>query len=153
MGGEPSEERQVLGGLWMVGIPVLDLEKAVYFYNQVLGLPIALDARDNNWVELGDESREGLIALYVPSPSDPRRPGGPTGIVLRSKGIYHVHQRLVDYGVEFTMKPERQAWGGMLASFKDQDGNEIMIMEDPEHYSRAVLMGEADIGATCFMPR
>lgn len=153
MGGDQeAEDRGSVGGLWMFALPVSDLDEAIYFYNEILGLPIALDARENNWVELGDESREGLIALYVPLARHPRKPGGPSGLVLRSKGIYDTHQRLVDHGVEFIMKPERQAWGGVLAIFKDQDENEIMIMEDPEHYSRAIDMRGVDIGATCFLP-
>lgn len=148
--GEGSEEPIRLGGVWMVSIPVSDLDEAVYFYNEVLGLSIALDERKNNWVEMGDVEEGGLIALHVPSAHDSKGPGGPSGVVLRSRGIFDVHQRLVDHGVEFVMKPERQAWGGLLAMILDPDGNEILIMEDPEHYSRAIDMEGIDIGASCF---
>ncbi len=146
---EGGEERAKVGSIWMVTIPVSDLDTSIEFYHQTLGLPILLDSRQNNWVELGKEQGEGGIALYVPSTFDDVKPGDSTGIVFQTRDIYEVHQRLVDLGVEFILKPERQAWGGMIATFLDPDGNVLMLMEDPEHYNRAISMGEdADIGGS-----
>jgi uncharacterized glyoxalase superfamily protein PhnB len=35
---------------------------------------------------------------------------------------------LRDRGVEFPGPPERQAWGGLLAHFRDPDGNVITLV-------------------------
>jgi uncharacterized glyoxalase superfamily protein PhnB len=34
-------------------------------------------------------------------------------------------------GVAFTGEPEKQFWGGTLATFKDPAGNELQICEQP----------------------
>ncbi|MFP4545229.1 MAG: VOC family protein [Methanomassiliicoccales archaeon] len=154
MGGEYEYgEEGTVKGIWISAVPVSDLDQATEFFNQVLGLEILLDARENNWVELGVEGPSGNLGLYVPSPLDDRQPGGVTGIVFKSQSIYDVHKRLVDFDVVFTLKPERQEWGGLLASFKDPDGNEFTVMEDPEHYSRSIPRDAGyDIGSSCFLP-
>ncbi len=138
MGGESDyQNRGRITRVWITAIPVSDLDGAVEFYSEVIGLPVLLDSRENNWVELGRDDPLGKIALYVPSSFDARQPGGDTGIVLETDSIYELHRRLVDEGVIFRMKPLRQQWGGLMAVFIDPDGNEITVVEDPEHYSRA----------------
>ena len=155
MGGE-HEYGDVgrLSGIWIASVPVSDLDRAMEFYVRVLGLSLALDSRENNWVELGREDSLGNIALYEPSPFNKRQPGGPTGIVFRTESIYDVHKRLVDADVFFKLKPQRQEWGGLLAVFLDPDDNEFMVMEDAEHYSRSIPKGSClDIGGSCFQDR
>ena len=57
-------------------------------------------------------------------------------MVFSCDSMYDVHRVLVDEGVVFKLKPERQSWGGLLAIFLDQDGNELMVLEHPERYKR-----------------
>ena len=137
MGGQADyQERGKITRVWMTTIPVSNLGDAVKFYNKLLGLPIQLDSRENNWVELGPEEPLGKIALYVPSVHDKRQPGASTDIVFSTDSIYELHRRLLDEGVIFKKKPERQQWGGLSAIFFDPDGNEFQVVEDPEHYAR-----------------
>jgi uncharacterized glyoxalase superfamily protein PhnB len=49
--------------------------------------------------------------------------------MLSCDSIYDLHRRLVDEGVTFKLKPQRQPWGGLMAVFLDQDGNELMVLE------------------------
>ena len=154
MGGDYQDDgKGRLSGVWITSIPVSDLGMAIEFYSELLGIEVVLDGTDNNWVELGSEDSLGNIALYEPSDLDTRQPGGPTGIVFRTDSIYDVHKRLVDADVIFKLKPERQEWGGLLCVFVDPDGNELAIMEDPEHYSRSVPEKRIDMGTSCFMYR
>ena len=155
MGGELEYgEVGKLTGVWIASIPISDIDAGLDFYSDVLGLELVLDGRENNWVELGSPDLLGNIALYEPSPFDRRQPGGPTGIVFRTESIYDVHKRLVDSDVRFTLKPERQEWGGLLAAFLDPDGNELSVMEDPEHYTRSIAEDASlNIGGKCFMDR
>jgi catechol 2,3-dioxygenase-like lactoylglutathione lyase family enzyme len=137
MGGEADyQNRGKITRVWMTAIPVSNLDDAVEFYNEVLGLPIQLDSRENNWVEFGPEEPLSKIALFVPSVHDKRRPGSSTDIVFSTDSIYELHRRLLDEGVVFKKKPERQQWGGLSAIFVDPDGNEFQVVEDPEHYVR-----------------
>jgi catechol 2,3-dioxygenase-like lactoylglutathione lyase family enzyme len=155
MGGDYQDDgKGTPSGVWIVSIPVSNLDVATDFYSRVVGLDVILDEPDNNWVELGSEESLGNIALYEPSAQDGRQPGGQTGIVFRTGSIYDVHKRLVDADVVFKLKPERQEWGGLLCVFVDPDGNEIAIMEDPEHYTRATPSDrDMDRGRLCFMDR
>ena len=135
MGGrEPPHERGRLTKVWMAAVPVSDMEAALEFYMEALRLE--LRRRDGNWAELGPDEPLAKVALYVPGKDDPRQPGGPTGVVFSCDSIYDLHRELVDQGVEFMVRPERRAWGGLLAIFLDQDRNELMVLEHPERYRK-----------------
>ncbi len=140
--GDPMSERTpyVMRGnvlrVWLASIPVSDLDQAVEFYTQVLGLKLQLMSAENQWAEVGPDEPSSKIALYVPRGDGPRKPGGPSGVVLETDSIFELHRKLVDEEVMFKLKPERRPWGGLLAVFLDRDGNEIEVVEDPEHYSR-----------------
>ncbi|HSE96611.1 MAG TPA: VOC family protein, partial [Methylomirabilota bacterium] len=45
--------------------------------------------------------------------------------------IETAHRRLVAAGVVFTRPPEREAWGGRVATFADPDGNTLQLMQLP----------------------
>ena len=48
---------------------------------------------------------------------------------LGVKDIHAEHERLVSKGVEFTRPPEREHWGGWVATFSDPDGNTIQLLQ------------------------
>jgi len=45
--------------------------------------------------------------------------------------IQAVHARLARAGVAFTRPPEREDWGGWVATFADPDGNTLQLMQLP----------------------
>jgi predicted enzyme related to lactoylglutathione lyase len=42
-----------------------------------------------------------------------------------------VYRRLRAAGVAFSRAPEREPWGGVVATFADPDGNTLQLMELP----------------------
>jgi predicted enzyme related to lactoylglutathione lyase len=50
-------------------------------------------------------------------------------INLTVADIRSVHERLVRAGVAFTRAPEREDWGGWVATFADPDGNVLQLMQ------------------------
>ncbi len=66
-------------------------------------------------VQPGDEESEALVGRYV-------------GVSLQVEDIHATHKTLVDRGVEFTMPPTKQPWGGVLAHLKDPDGNVLTLL-------------------------
>ena len=50
---------------------------------------------------------------------------------LSVEDIHAVHARLVAAGVVFTRPPEREDWGGHVATFSDPDGNVVQLMQVP----------------------
>jgi catechol 2,3-dioxygenase-like lactoylglutathione lyase family enzyme len=137
MGGEsPYVEKGNVKRVWISSVPVRDLAKAIDFYVDVLGLDLVVEDAKGNWAEVGGPEPAGKIGLFVPAKKDARQPGGDTGIVLEVDSIFEFHRRLVDEEVPFKLKPERRAWGGIMAVFLDPDGNEITAVEDSDHYRR-----------------
>ena len=51
--------------LWLTMIRVSDITRALNFYNDILGLPIALEARKFNHAEVGPKEPLAKIGLYA----------------------------------------------------------------------------------------
>ena len=120
--------------IWLAMIPVSDIEKALKFYNETLGLAIALDARQFDHAEVGPDEPLAKIGLHATGtrPTERRR----SGIVLDTDDIFALHRRLKERGVVFTLEPTKMPWGGVVADFLDPDNNELEVVQDPDHYER-----------------
>jgi predicted enzyme related to lactoylglutathione lyase len=117
----------------VVGITVWtdDLDRLVAFYRDVLRLPVHSIHEDEGFAafQLGDVrfnvGRHGQIS----GPSrDPLRVMPHLGVT----DIHAEHARLSAEGVEFIRQPEREHWGGWVATLKDPDGNVLQLLEFPE---------------------
>jgi catechol 2,3-dioxygenase-like lactoylglutathione lyase family enzyme len=106
---------------------VTDLDRAVAFYHDVLGLPLARRDGDE-WAEFG--AGETRFALHAAGPGREPRPGGATAVFevgdldkakgeLSAQGVVFGHEGAVESYARF-------------ASFSDPDGNTLQIIEyDP----------------------
>ncbi len=54
-----------------------------------------------------------------------------TMINLRVGDVAAAHRRLLAAGVLFSRPPEREPWGGIIATFADPDGNALQLMQLP----------------------
>lgn len=115
-------------------IRVSDMEKAMRFYSEVLGLSVALDARGFNHVEVGPDEPLAKIGLHATGRKSERKRR--TGIVFDTDDIYALYEKLKRRGVRFTLKPTKMPWGGIVADFLDPDNNELEVVQDHEHYKR-----------------
>ncbi len=129
-----KKERGRITRLWLTMIRVSDMERALQFYNKILGLPIALEARAFNHAEVGPDEPSAKIGLHATGKKSKRKKR--TGIVFDTDDIYTLHRRLKKLGVKFTLKPTRMPWGGIVADFLDPDKNELEVVQDPKHYKR-----------------
>ena len=120
--------------LWLSIVKVSDLEKAIIFYQEILGLPLALDARMFNHVEVGPQEPLAKIGIELTDRTSRRKKW--TGIVLDTDDIYALYNRLLKKGITFTLKPTKMPWGGIVANFLDPDKNELQVVQDPDHYIR-----------------
>ena len=55
--------------------------------------------------------------------------------------IHTLHATLTAKDVEFIRPPEKEHWGGWVASFKDPDGNIIQVLEQPPERRHEVVPG------------
>ena len=131
MGGE-TPESDIGGHLYIdaVMVPVSDFDKALEFYTEVLNFIVADDRRADGRVELSLPEGGARIVLYAPKRGE-EEPGIRTGIVLATDSIYDLHKVLVDEGVEFVVKPERDRFGRLIVRILDFDGNEIEVVDNP----------------------
>lgn len=151
MGGEtPESERGRRLRVNAVMVPVSDIEQALEFYVGILGLCVADDRRAEGRVELDLLDGGARIILYRPMSEDDE-PGIRTGIVLASDSIYDFHKVMVDEGVEFVLKPERDRFGRLIVRILDLDGNELEIVDQPpaEPVPRPKATAESMAGGRC----
>ena len=116
-----------------VMVPVSDQDAAIAFYTDKLGFSIAADipfGDGERWVEVAPPSGGAALAL-VPGRGE-YQPGRVTGIALSSTDARADHAELKQKDVDV----EDELMGGdgtvpLLFSFKDGDGNSIMVVEQP----------------------
>jgi methylmalonyl-CoA/ethylmalonyl-CoA epimerase len=110
-------------------IPVEDLERAIAFYRDTLGLQFLFSAPP----QMGF-FRAGNVRLLVgvPAARETRQRG--SAIYFQVTDIHAVHRTLVERGVSFGAKPHvvhrtatTELW---LAEFRDPDGNQLALMSE-----------------------
>ena len=126
--GRPSEA-EVDMKLYAVRVFVRDWESACTFYESKLGLTAKFRDDGMGWAEFDvggpslavervradDPETEALIGRFV-------------GVSLEVADIYETYDRLVERGVDFLASPQRQPWGGVLAHFRDPEGNVLTLL-------------------------
>jgi len=134
VGVNMSENIGRITRLWLTMIRVSDMERALKFYNEILGLQIALDARKFNHAEVGPAEPLAKIGLFATGKKSKRKKR--TGIVFDTDDIYSLYENLKTKGVIFSMKPTKMEWGGIVADFLDPDNNVLEVVQDPNHYKQ-----------------
>ena len=118
--------------VYAIRILVDDWPLACEFYEKTLNLPLKFKDENFGWAEFdvggamfGIERVEDNA-----SPENKDLIGRFLGIFLQVKNTEDTYKDLVSKGVEFIAPPEKQAWGGVLAHFKDTSGNVITLMSE-----------------------
>jgi predicted enzyme related to lactoylglutathione lyase len=108
-----------------VNIFVSDLEQAIAFYRDKLGLALQFSSPQNGYASFA----AGAVRLGVALPGADHADlvGRHTGVGLEVDDLGVEHARLAGLGVHFTMPPTRQPWGGFMAMISDADGNVFYV--------------------------
>jgi len=112
---------------------VRDLVAARDFYSQVLGLNFAHDGVQHGYCVFSTGSTD-LIVESVPldAPRDEQDLVGRfTGLSFSVKDVQAQFRSMSQAGVSFTGSPEKQLWGGVVATFQDPAGNELQLVQAP----------------------
>lgn len=94
---------------------VADMNRAVKYYRDVLGLQLKFESPD--WSEF--VTGETRLALH---PASAKNPAGAVELGFTVPDIQKFHQDMVAKGVQFSMPPTKQDFGGLLAQFLDSEG-------------------------------
>lgn len=112
-----------------VRIFVTDIEKAKAFYCDILGWTATAIEPQGKFllfkvgnVDLVVENVKGDIE------AEQNLVGRFTGVSFTVKDIQDTYEALSSQGVEFIQKPEKQDWGGTIASFVDHDRNGLTLV-------------------------
>ena len=112
---------------------VRDLAPSLQFYAGLLGLPLKAGGAGQGFLVL-DLGGVDLVVESVPldAPADEQiLVGRFTGLSFAVQDMLASHAQLSAVGVRFTGAPELQAWGGILATFSDPEGNEMQLVQLP----------------------
>jgi lactoylglutathione lyase len=94
---------------------VADMDRAVTFYRDVLGLP--LKVHSPGWSEF--VTGETILALH---PASQKNLAGAVELGFNVPDLDKFHQEMKAKGVQFSMPPTKQDFGGLLAQFVDSEG-------------------------------
>lgn len=110
-----------------VNVFVSNLARAIEFYEGKLGLALESSSPEHGYASLA--AGPVRLGLAVPGEAQQEFVGRHTGVGLDVADLEAEHARLAGLGVEFSMPPSRQPWGGFMALVLDPDGNVLYLDE------------------------
>lgn len=99
---------------------VADMDRAVTFYRDTLGLQLKFQSAE--WSEFS--TGETTLALH---PASEKNPAGKVELGFGVPDLQQFHAELTRRGVEFSMPPKKQDFGGTLAQFVDSEGAHVTV--------------------------
>lgn len=130
--------------LQFCNITVNDVDEAIAFYGDALGLQVRNDVPAGNfrWVTLGSDAQPGLdIVVSVPHAGRSQADGDALQellvkgvlpmLVFRSTDVDATFERVRASGAEVLQEPMDQGWGPRDCAFRDPSGNTIRIAQAP----------------------
>jgi len=99
---------------------VADMDKAVKFYRDTLGLTLKFQSPE--WSEF--ITGPTTLALHCASPENPP---GKVEFGFEVPDLHAFHAEMMSKGVKFPMPPTKQDFGGELAAFLDSEGTAVSV--------------------------
>jgi len=99
---------------------VEDMERAVKFYRDVVGLPLKFESP--GWSEF--ETGETTLGLH---PASDKNRAGKCEMGFNVENLQSFYEQLRAKGVMFSMPPKKQDFGGTLAQFVDSEGAHVSV--------------------------
>jgi len=99
---------------------VADMNRAVKFYRDVIGLPLKFESPGWSEFATGDTT----LALH---PASQKNPAGKVELGLNVADLQKFYEDMRAKGVKFPMPPTKQDFGGTLAQFEDSEGAHVSV--------------------------
>jgi lactoylglutathione lyase len=99
---------------------VADMNRAVAFYRDVVGLPLKFQSPE--WSEFA--TGETILALH---PASAKNPAGKLEMGFTVPDLQQFHTEMQGKGVQFPMPPTKQDFGAALAQFVDTEGAHVSV--------------------------
>lgn len=114
----------MISRIWDITFTVVDLKRAVHFYEGVLGLSKKYHY-ENNYAGF---DCGGVEIGLVPGTPSVEQEGAPC-VDFLVDDVDKAYQMLKERGVSFNKKPHDTPWGGRIAQFADPDGNLLQLVQ------------------------
>jgi lactoylglutathione lyase len=101
---------------------VADMDRAVRFYRDVLGLRLRFES--SGWSEFS--TGETSLALH---PASSKNPAGSVELGFTVGNLETFYQEMSAKGVRFSLPPTKQDFAGTLAQFLDSEGGRSSVAE------------------------
>jgi serine phosphatase RsbU (regulator of sigma subunit)/predicted enzyme related to lactoylglutathione lyase len=115
---------------------VRDHDSALKFYLDQLGFSVVADGtfEFGRWVAIAPPDGSTILALVTPKRGSPNYKliGRVTQIAFIAEDIYATYDLWRSRGVRFLQPPQRELWGGTVATFCDVDGNSFDLLGSDE---------------------
>jgi predicted enzyme related to lactoylglutathione lyase len=111
-----------------VWLPVTQLDRAIGFYRDTLGLEVA--DHDGDWAEV--DANGFKIGLNASEEDGAGVSGGPVIAFKAEDGIEAAADELRAKGIELSGEVSEHPWG-KVATFKDSEGNDLQLYEAPQN--------------------
>ncbi len=126
-----------------VNVTVRDIDEALSFYRDGLGLDVVSDVSsgEHRWLGLGSPEQPGFsLVLSDPHAGRSQEDGDaleellvkgmlPGPIVFRTDDLDATFDRVVATGAEVMSEPADQPWGPRDCAFRDPSGNHVRISQ------------------------
>jgi predicted enzyme related to lactoylglutathione lyase len=99
---------------------VSDMDRAVKFYRDTLGLPLKFESP--GWSEF--ITGNTTLALH---PASEKNPAGSVELGFSTPDLEKFYEDMAGKGVQFSMPPTKQDFGGLLAQFVDSEGGHCSV--------------------------
>jgi len=99
---------------------VADMDRAVRFYRDTLGLPLKFQSP--GWSEF--VTGETTLALH---PASDANPAGKIELGFHVDDLKQWHTEMAAKGVQFPSPPKAQDYGGTLARIVDSEGSHVSV--------------------------
>ena len=116
--------QQLVTGVDFVGLPTHDLETAVEFYGDTLGLHRSVYLKDRNYSEF--ETGNLTLSIFDPEAMGLKHNVNPNAVALHVDDVAVARAALEERGVEFSGETLDTGVCHM-AFFADPDGNALML--------------------------
>ena len=112
---------------------VRDMTTARQFYAEKLALPLKADGSKYGYCVFRAGNADLVVEVVSQDAPDDEQAlvGRFTGLSFTVADIQAKHRELEALDVPFTGLPERQFWGGILATMQDPAGNELQLVQHP----------------------
>lgn len=116
--------------LALAAIHVHDLDRALRFYRDVLGLPLEQVVPEVGWADFKLANGATIGIHSDPNEEGARAPGGSTGLYLGMADVDAAVDDIARRGGDVVAKPVDYPYG-RVAEVADPDGNLLMLIQAP----------------------